>query len=312
MIRIVVIMIIALLAFTAGWLSRPLETGKGKNSRSTLATAFPKWPAPNCVAADPQELKVFELAIATMEIVAEAKNVLWLDIGAQKFLGGNLFRRGTGRPIQVCPPYDIYERASDIVTKSEGLKGRLVEYQLEMAAKFPHRSQYIVDAVANSAFNDIPQESEVFKNEDIRPFARTVLASFGKQASKYAAVSFEKMSADDSLGTGAAQVAAATGHPGVLDRIQEMMEKILSSIPENRVVPWDVRNRLYELSYAIYFSGDDAKKYSAPIQDLMRRKVENPAPPFGMLESRPKQMCELLERIEGTDSIKGYEYCSGG
>jgi hypothetical protein len=311
MIRTVVIMIVALLAFTAGWLSRPLETGKGKNSRPTLAAAFPKWPAANCVTANPQERKVFELAIATMEITAEAKNVLWLNIGAQQFLGGDLHRSGP-RPVQVCPPYDIYERASDIVTKSEGLKGRLQEYQLKMAAKFPHWSQYIVDAVANSAFNEIPQESEVFKNEDIRPFARSVLAGFGTQASRYAAVSFEKMSADDSLGTGAAQVAAATGHPGALDRIQKMMENILSSIPENRVIPWNVRSRLYELSYAIYFSGDEAKKYSAPIQDLMRRKVENPAPPFGMLESSPKQMCEVLERIEGADSIKGYAYCSGG
>lgn len=247
-----------------------------------------------------------------MEIVAEAKNVLWLDTGAQKFLGGTLNRSGPGRPVQVCPPYDIYERASDIVTKSESLKGRLEEYQLKLAAKFPHPSQYTVDAVANSAFNDIPQESEFFKNEDIRPFARVVLAGFGKQASKYAAVAYDKMSADDSLGTGAAQVAAATGHPGALDRIQKMMEKILSSTPENRVVPWDARNRLYELSYAIYFSGDEAKKYTAPIQDLMRRKVQNPAPPFGMLEISPREMCEVLTRIEGVDSVKGHSYCREG
>src|SRR5262249_38953438 len=147
------------------------------------------------------------------DLVAEQKNVLGLDIGAQKFLSVGLNRAGSVRPVPVCPPQDIYGRVSDTLTASRGLKGRLAEYQLEMISKFPRQNEYIVDAVANSAFNEKAQESEIFKNQDIRPFARAVLAGFGKQASKYSAAAYDKMSSGDSLGTGAAQVAAATGHP---------------------------------------------------------------------------------------------------
>lgn len=299
--------IVAILAFAAGWFSRPGDGDRAKREWK-LAAAIPNVPF-NCVAANPNERKTFEFAAATLELVAEQKNILWLDIGAQKFLSVGLSRRGSNRPIPVCPPKDIYGRAADIVTTSQELKGRLVEYQLRMVANFPYQSEYVIDAVAKSAFNESPQESEIFKNEDIRPFARTVLAGFGKQASKYAALAYDKMSPDDSLGTGAAQVATAGGHPGAANRVQKMMEDILSSIPENRAIPWDTRNRLYELAYAIYFVGDDAKQYSAPIRSLMRRKVQSHAPPFGMVELSPKRMCDVLSSIERPETAEEYEFC---
>ena len=299
---------IAILAFAAGWFSRSRDSDPAKREWK-LAGAIPNVPAFNCVAATPNERKAFELAAATLELAAEQKNVLWLDIGAKKFLGSSLHRTGSKSPSPVCPPQDIYGRAADIVTTSQGLKGRLQEYQLRMVANFPYQSEYIIDAVAKSAFNESPQESEVFKNEDIRPFARTVLAGFGKQASRYAAVAYDKMSPDDSLGTGAAQVAAAAGHPGALDRVQKMMEEILSSIPENRAIPWNTRNRFYELAYALHFAGDDAKQHSAPIRSLMRRKVQSHAPPFGMVELSPKRMCALLSSIERTETAIEYEFC---
>jgi hypothetical protein len=310
----VAIVIIAVLAFAAGWLSRSIGSDAARRNvpEWKLAAAIPDLTASNCVAASPEERKVFELAADTLDLVAEQKNILWLGIGAQKFLGSGLHLAGSAgsvRPVPICPPQDIYGRVSDTLTTSQGLKGRLEEYQLRMVAKFPHRSEYIVDAVANSAFNEAPQESEFFKNQDIRPLARTVLAGFGKQALKYAAVAYDKMSPDDSLGTGAAQVAAATGYPGALDRIQKMMDDILSSVPDNRAVPWDARNRLYELAYAIYRGGDDAKQHTAPIRSLMKRKVESRAPPFGMVELSPGRMCDVLQRIEGAASSEEYQFC---
>jgi len=307
----VAVIIIAVLAFSAGWLSRFLgsDAAGRKVPEWKLASAIPDLAASNCVEANPEERKVFELAANTLDLVAEQKNILWLGIGAQKFLSIGLSRAGSVKPVPICPPQDIYGRVADTLTTSQGLKGRLEEYQLRMISKFPHRSEYIVDAVANSAFNETPQESEVFKNQDIRPFARTVLASFGKQASKYAAVAYDKMSPDDSLGTGAAQVAAATGHPGALDRIQNMMDDILSSVPDNRAIPWDARNRLYELAYAVYRDDDGAKQHTAPIRKLMMRKVQSRASPFGMVELRPKRMCDVLERIEGAASVEEYRFC---
>ena len=308
----VAIAIVAILAFAAGWFSRSRDSNITSNTTKRewkLAAAIPNRSALNCVAADTNERKAFELAAAALEVVAEQNNILWLDIGAKKFLGTGLHRKGQNGPVPVCPPKDIYGRAADVVTASQGLKGRLEEYQLRMVANFPRQSEYIIDAVAKSAFNESPQESEVFRNEDIRPVARTVLAGFGKQASKYAAVAYEKMSPDDSLGTGAAQVAAAGGHPGAADRVQKMMEDILSSIPENRAIPWSTRNRLYELAYAIYFAGENAKQHSAPIRSLMRRKVQSHAPPFGMVELSPKRMCDVLSGIEGPGAAEEYAFC---
>jgi hypothetical protein len=88
-----------------------------------------------------------------------------------------------------------------------------------------------------------------------------------------------------------------------------MMEEILKSIPQDRTIPRNTRNRLYELAYAIYFSGEDAKKHAAPIRELMTRRVQSWAPPFGMVDLYPKRMCEVLKRIEGPDSINEYRFC---
>jgi len=118
------------------------------------------------------------------------------------------------------------------------------------------------------------------------------------------------MSIQSAMGTGASQVAAAAGHPDALPRVAQMMEEAISAVPVNRAIPRDKRNRLYELAWAIYYSGDAGKRYTKPIHEIMHRKVESWAPPFGMVELSPKRLCEVLRRIEGDGSIQQYAFCT--
>ena len=262
----------------------------------------------DCVPPNERERARFELAAAAVETGGD--NPDWLDIGGQKFLATAHARAEGTRRVPVCIPDDVLKRAADgLAARKAPWRGRLADYQLELAARLPARSEHIVDAVAKSAFNERPQESDLLRGRDIRPLARTALASFGMQSAPYGNRAFEQISIKDSMGTGAAQVAAAAGHPEALPRIQQMMEQALSAVQADKAVPWHTRNRLYELAWAIAYAGEAGKKHTRPIHHLMQRKVESWAPPFGMLELQPKRLCSVLKRIEGGDAIKAYPFC---
>lgn len=189
--------------------------------------------------------------------------------------------------------------------------GRQVEYGLALASRIGEGRPEIIKAVAAVAFNEQPQESETLSNEDIRPFARTVLAGFGRQVAFFGDTAFALISSENSLGTGAARVAAAAGHPDALRKITSLMSELLSSIPADQAIPWDKRNRLYELAYAISFAGEPGRDHLEPILELMKRKVQSWAPPFGMVELSPKRMCDVLRRIstEKPERNESYPYC---
>jgi hypothetical protein len=231
-------------------------------------------------------------------------------MGAQRYLSHYPFRQDGKNRVAVCIPESILKRVAAAFILRKGLgKGRLVEYQLELASRLPFRSDDIVDAVGQSAFNKNFQQSDVFPRRDIRPLARTVLASFGKQAKPYEKVAYEQVSIETSMGTGAAQVAAAAGHPDALPRIQRMMEEAVSAVPSDRPIPRATRDRLYELAWAIYYSGEAGKKHTKPIHQIMQRQVESWAPPFGMVALRPKRLCSVLKLIEGDESLGAYTFC---
>lgn len=302
--RVLLITMVALLAFGAGWLSRSLQ--KPAAPKWELADALPDFDRVPCVAPDERERQLLEFAASALNL---DERISSLRIGAIKLLAHGIYRGEIGKSIPICPPYDIYARVSESKSLQNEIKYRLVEDELKFFSRLPQRHHSVIRAVGASAFSNQPQQSEIFRERDIRPYARTVLASFGKDAAPFSDAAYNDMSSNDSLGTGAAQVAAASGHPDALVRIQKMMNDLLSSIPADKALPRRIRNRLYELSYAIYFSGDGAKNQTDPIKTLMTRKVESWAPPFGMVELNPKRMCSLLERIEGPDSIKSYGFC---
>jgi hypothetical protein len=156
--------------------------------------------------------------------------------------------------------------------------------------------------VARTAFHPYAIETEYPETkQDIRSFARTTLAGFGGAAASWADMAFQAISADDALGTSAAQVAVAGGHPQALDRVQGLFTDLLAAYSDDPI-PLRVRDRLYELAYAIAMGGRAAQTHAGPIHELLGRKVESWAPPFGMLELPPRRMCRVLEYIGGEEA----------
>lgn len=234
----------------------------------------------------------------------------FMTIGAAKLLGNGLLRSEARTTKRVCTPIAILTQVGASMVAPKGLgAGQLVEYQIRLAVQLPNPSDFVVEQIGKAAFNESKQHSELFPKQDIRPMARTALASFGKRASTFGDVALNEMSSHSSLGTGAAQVAAAIGEPLALPRIVEMFDDLLSSVPAESAIPLDKRDRLLELAWAIYFAGDAARAASQSIHRVMLRKVESRAPPFGIVEISPKRFCRVIELIEGQAATATYPYC---
>jgi hypothetical protein len=136
-----------------------------------------------------------------------------------------------------------------------------------------------------------------------------VLATFGLEAKTFGEQANKEMHMNNSLGTGAAQVAAATRYPNSLTRIETMMTQALEAVPTDRAIPYRTRNRLYELALALVYSGEEGRKHTKPIREILHRKVENPAPPFGMLEMDPWEFCDVLRHFEQDKIVQDYPAC---
>lgn len=262
-----------------------------------------------CFPPNSHESSQLETAASVIElgIVGESN---FLDIGAQQFLASTLTRTENGKTLFVCTPSSILKRVSDALNTRQGFgKGRLTEYGLTLVSKLPEKNNHMMEDVAEVAFNTNVQPSDTFSFRDIRPYARTTLASFGKSASKYGKIAYKQISVDTPMGTGAAQVAAATGYLNALPRIVKLMEIELESIPTGMAIPIKMRNRLHEMSLAIYFSGDEGKKYTKPIHEIMHRKVQSSGLALGIADTEPKELCDVLRRIEGDKAIEVYNFC---
>lgn len=273
-----------------------------------LALAVPPYVPGMCVPPEATERQMLELAVSAIELDrGDIRNTLTL--GAQRFLAKPLYRRSGDKTLAVCSPGDLILRLQTALERNGFGKGRLVEDQLELASRLPEPSATLVAAVALSAFNENIQESERFPLRDLRPYARSILAGFGRRAQPYAETAYAQMGIANSMQTGAAQVAAAAGHAEALPRIQRLMEAALENLSEDEAVPWETRNRLYELSWALVLVGEAGKRHTAPVHALMQRKVESKAPPFGIVAIRPKRLCSILARVEGEQALQAYAYC---
>ena len=100
-----------------------------------------------------------------------------------------------------------------------------------------------------------------------------VLAEFGSPAKKWAGQALAQLSANDQLGTRAAQIAVAGGEPRALPAVQNLMAHILTITPVGKPIPRKSCNQLYELAFALGMAGEDAQPYGAPLIQLLDRTV---------------------------------------
>ncbi|WP_124629041.1 hypothetical protein [Burkholderia sp. Bp9012] len=276
--------------------------------------AMPIWKNPQCVSANIKESEHFEIAASTLEHI-DPHSPDWLAIGAERALSQDLHRSSPGQlGPRVCSPPAIYARVAAAFA-GKPIKGAFDFYEVELASRMQSPPAEVVDAVARVAFDPRPVIGDGIDGQvkgDIRPIARTTLAGFGHESARYASTAFEQISSASSIGTGAAQVAAAGGHPGALSRIESLMNQLLATVPDDKPIPLATRDRLYELAWGIYFSGESAKDHVTPIIRLMGRQVQSGAPPFGIVSLHPKRMCEVLSKIYGDDGrVKvNFPYCA--
>lgn len=264
----------------------------------------------SCVEPSSEEIKTYSLAADMMEQNLRARGI-WLDVGVEKFLAHGFFRQMAKNEMSapVCAPKDIYSRAGQVITQERGLDAYIERYQLELVAKIPNPSPYIVERVGEVAFSQEPHVEREWPYRDIRPLARGVLANYGHQALKYLEIARTQMSDQDSLGTSASQIAGAIGGDSDLSKVEMLMRQKLASMPPEHTLSIDERNRLYELAYTFTYAGTRALTHVGPVKTLMARKVKSNATMFGLLDLKPKQMCHVLEAVGDFEALSEYDYC---
>lgn len=294
--RIGYILLGAMLPISFYFLASVSETPSQRSFPIEPMAAVPAWMSSgSCVPMNETEWAESRLVLQVME---EFPVVHVMHIAAVKHFGRDRYRREGDTAIRVCAPEVLYPRLAELML-SRGMfsRGYLHANELRLAAALGPRDQRIVEAVARTAFHAFPIETKYPEaRKDIRSFARTTLAGFGEAAAPWAERAFQAISAEDALGTSAAQVAVAGGHPQALERVHDLLMDALEARPDDPI-PRGIRDRLYELAYAM--GGRRAWEYAGPIHRLLGRKVESWAPPFGMIELPPRRMCRVLEYIGG-------------
>lgn len=306
-------LIISLMFFYAlGYCTAPNDPPVNPDTKYKLSNAFPSLRhVDSTVPYNDEEKKKFDLALENLVIFGNDINAQIL--GTLKFLSRDMVRKIDGESYWVLPPEYVYKEATKILIKNGSLsRGRLTEYGLNLIQKMKPPPTELIKRVELSAFNEHMQESGIFKKRDIRPYSRSVLANISRKGADYSEKAFAEMSSKDSLGTGAAQVAVATGHPAALQLVEDMMWQLLNKNPKPTAISLETTNRLYELSYALYFGGEASRKHLTPLYEFMERKVQFWAFPFHtMVNVTPKRMCRILKLMGNpeTNAGKHFEYC---
>ena len=122
---------------------------------------------------------------AALDVVAFPDEMTsFLGIGAEKLLSRPAVV--DSKPVVVCDDPEVFNQAQQSIEETGRLlRGRLVEYGFALVARLPEPGGVLVSKVAESAFNDTRQESEIFRR-DLRPLARATLAAIEGASTPYA------------------------------------------------------------------------------------------------------------------------------
>jgi hypothetical protein len=170
--------------------------------------------------------------------------------------------------------------------------------KLELARQLGPRDGRIVRYVAQTAFYGQPVADIGFS--DLRPQARSVLASFGVAAAPWREAALGSMDAKTSLGTTSAQVAAASRQPAAVTAVADLLAQELSRA--HGVIGREHAKRLVELAYGLGAAGEAARPHIKLLTRLLDRKVQSSAPPFGVIERSPSEVCRAIAWVGGPEA----------
>lgn len=251
-------------------------------------------PDPPCVAMTAEQRRRSEVVLSVLQTLPRHEQVYGGAIG----YFGNAQDLGTNAPF-------CLDRQMEQSLVEATLHSRVWDYgmpgvsRLALARRLGPRAQPIIDDVAKAAFAPTPLADGAFS--DIRPMARSILASYGVAASPWREQALKAMTATDALGTSAAQVAGASRDPEAVNAVADLLRRSLVEYPTGPI-PNERAKRLVELAYAIGAAGEAGRPHLDLLSDLLERDVESFAPPFGMIERAPSEVCWAIDMVTGPEA----------
>ncbi len=300
------------LGYLIGRLDQPEQLEEAREGEADILLAFPDWRQASCVTATSEEREKLETAIKAVEVLGD--DAWSIRRGVMEFFSWGLRRKVGEERLPVCIPKGFYSRFADVIDAVSGWNHRFDRLDLRLAARIGEARPRIVEGVAYVAFTQYRMIDDGVYQVSLKPFARTVLASLPSAAEAYAEQAFELIPQPGAMGTGAAQIAVAGGHPEAIGKTVELMRTYLSSAQESEPIPWPTKHRLYELAYALSLATRLDENEVQPVMDLMKRQVESHALQFGLVPLHPKRMCDVLSEFPAPYSKKvaDFEYCRDG
>lgn len=207
-----------------------------------------------------------------------------------------------------CLPVALLKDATQATVETgEWDKQQLDIVPLRLARQLGPRNPKIIAYVARVAFAPAPLTDDIFS--DIRPEARATLASFGSASRPWLETASHLMNSDTVLGTSAAQVAASSSDPKAVEAVAQLLRRQLEA--SSGVIPRERAQRVVELVYALGAAGEAARSYVPLLKETLGRQVQSLAPPFGVIERQPNEVCRALKSIGGdeAEAILATEQC---
>ncbi len=198
-----------------------------------------------------------------------------------------------------CVSESQKDEVARLSVAADAWRGLVGMTKLEVAFQLGPRDPVIVSSIARIAFEDRAIEDSY--SSDIRPFARTVLASFGATAAPWREQALSRMSEDGSLGTSAAQVAAASGDPEAVARVAALLQAAVDDEPADEAISVEAREHITELAFALGAAREKARPYTPIVLGLLNREFTIGSH-FGALELTPTSMCRVLRAIGGPEA----------
>lgn len=195
-----------------------------------------------------------------------------------------------------CHDKDIDRKAAKLLVESGFFPRRIKDPRmLSVAHRLAEYDDRIVSMLEQIAFAPKPIENGT--STDIRPRARSILASFGADiAGKWKDRAIREMGSVDALGTGAAQIAAASAEADAVAAVAKLLEDQLPPDPRT-VLRLPENQRIIELAYALGAAREAATPYLPLLQRLMTMKVEVNTQTVGRVEVTPLEVCRAFLRI---------------